>query len=171
MNATQLIAYCSIAAVAVSVAAIYITLRGVLNQLRVTVFITYTERFAKVMSTLPFEARRPGSDYHLTADPAERVRIFGIFRDYLNLCSEEMWLRQQHRIDRATWQIWERGMRQVAQFPPFRAAWQELACEYDYYREFQDFVNKRLLTDIPGPRKAAGEQGGQKPVAAGPAGQ
>ena len=62
MNATHLIAAGS---VAVSVAAIIITLRGVINQLRVTVFLTYTERYAKVMAALPFEARRPGSDYQL----------------------------------------------------------------------------------------------------------
>ncbi len=168
MNATHLIAAGS---VVVSVAAIIITLRGVINQLRVTVFLTYTERYAKVMSALPFEARRPGSDYQLSSDPEERDRVLGIFRDYLNLCSEEMWLKKKHRVDRATWRIWERGMRQVARFPPFRAAWQELACEYEYYDEFRNFVTTRLLAGIPGPRKAADEPDSPKPVPAGPAGR
>ena len=58
-------------------------------------------------------------------------------------------------------------MQQVARFPPFRAAWQELACEYEYYEEFRKFVTTRLLPGIPGPRIP----GDPKPVAAGPAGQ
>jgi hypothetical protein len=90
----------------------------VLDQLRVTVFITYTDRYAKVMNKVPFEAREPGSNYRLASRPEdERIRVLGAFREYFNLCSEEIWLHEHHRIDRATWNVWKRGMQQVARFP------------------------------------------------------
>ncbi len=104
------------------------------------------------MNGVPFEARRPGSDYQLDSRPAEeQARVLSAFRDYFNLCSEEMWLHEQHRIDKATWRIWERGMQQVARFPSFREAWEFLACEYDCYERFQKFVAKGLLERAPDP--------------------
>jgi hypothetical protein len=121
-------------------------LKGVRDQLRVTVFLTYTERYSKVMNGVPFEARRPGSEYQLDSRPAEEQNgVLSAFREYFNLCSEEMWLHEHRRIDRATWRIWERGMRQVARFPSFREAWEFLACEYAYYDRFQKFVTEELL--------------------------
>jgi hypothetical protein len=166
MNLTQWIAVGGSILVAVgSAAAIVFALRGVRDQLRVTVFLTYTERYATAMGALPFEARRPGGDYQLSAESAEeRARVFGTFRDYFNLCAEEMWLRQHRRIDRATWQIWERGMQQVALFPPFREAWLYLAGEYDYYKEFQSFVTSRLLPESLGPGAAGPGDAGAVPA-------
>ncbi len=150
MTTTQWIALASVAAVVVSALAIAVALKGVRDQLRVTVFLTYTERYSKVMNGVPFEARRPGSDYQLDSRHAEeKARVLSAFREYFNLCSEEMWLREHRRIDRATWQIWERGMQQVARFPSFREAWEFLASEYAYYGRFQKFVTEGLLQRAP----------------------
>jgi hypothetical protein len=146
MTTTQWIAIASVAAVGVSALAIAAALRGVLDQLRVTVFLTYTDRYAKVMNQVPFEAREPGSNYRLASRPEdERIRVLGAFREYFNLCSEEIWLHEHRRIDRATWNVWKRGMQQVARFPSFREAWEMLAVEYDYYGDFQSFVAKELI--------------------------
>lgn len=138
-----------IAAVVISALAIVAALNNVRDQLRVTIFLTYTERYAKVMNGVPFDARQPGSKYRLSLRPEEeRIRVLGAFREYFNLCSEEMWLHQQHRIDRATWTVWERGMQQVARFPTFREAWEVLGPEY--YETFQCFVAERLLPQALG---------------------
>jgi hypothetical protein len=146
MTTTQWIAVASVAAVVVSAFAIAAALKGVRDQLRVTVFLTYTERYAKIMNGVPFEARRPGSKYRLNLQPAdERDRVLSAFREYFNLCSEEMWLYEHRRIDQATWRIWERGIQQVAQFPSFWEAWEFLSCEYDYYEKFQEFVTGGIL--------------------------
>lgn len=135
----------------VSAVAIVVALNGVRDQLRLSVFLTYTERYAKAMSGVPFEARRPGGRYELsTQSVEERERVLGAFREYLNLCSEELWLHDRHKIDKATWCIWESGMQQVACFPPFREAWEYLAPEYEYYTRFQRFVAERLLQRSPG---------------------
>jgi hypothetical protein len=147
MTATQWIVIASVAAVVVSALAIVAGLRGVQDQMRVTVFLEYTERYAKIMQNMPYQARDPDSDYRLSSQPSdERHRILAIFREYLNLCSEEKWLHDQKRIDHRTWRIWQCGMQDVARFPPFREAWSTLESEYTAYKDFQDFVARTLLS-------------------------
>lgn len=146
MNATQWIVLISAAAVAVSAVAIVAGLKGVRDQMRVTVFLEYTERYAQIMKNMPHEAREPGSGYQLASQSSEeRLRVLAVFREYLNLCSEEKWLHDQRRIDNPTWKIWECGMQDVARFPPFPEAWSVLKSEYDGYPDFQDFVIRTLL--------------------------
>jgi hypothetical protein len=73
------------------------------DQLRVTIFITYTDRFSHVMNKVPFEARKPSSGYRLAARPEdERIRVLSAFREYFNICAEEVWLKKNRRIDRQT---------------------------------------------------------------------
>jgi len=146
MNTTQWIASASVAAVVISALAIAAALKGVRDQLRVTIFLTYTERYSKIMNEVPFEARQPGSGYRLTSRPDdERTRVLEAFREYFNLCSEEMWLYKHRRIDRETWNIWEQGMRQVARFPSFLESWQVLNIEYEYYDDFQRFITREMI--------------------------
>ena len=146
MTATQWIVIASLAAVIVSALAIAAGLKGVRDQLRVTIFLEYTKRYSKVMQSMPSMAREPGSGYQLASQSEEeRRRVLAIFREYLNLCSEEKWLHDQNRIDEPTWRIWEQGMLDVACFPPFREAWSLLQSEYSGYRDFQVFVTQTLL--------------------------
>lgn len=157
MTLTQWITTASVAAVVVSVLAIAAGLKGVRDQLRVTVFLTYTERYARIMNSIPFEARQPDSSYRLASRPEkERIRVLAAFREYFNLCSEEKWLHEHRKIDRATWEIWVRGMQVVAQFACFRDCWEFLVFEYDGYDKFQNFVEATLLSGA-----TASSQGGQ----------
>jgi len=113
------------------------------DQLRIAIFLEYTERYSKVMQNTPFEAREPGGRYRLSSQPKdERYRILSVFREYLNMCSEEKWLNEHRRIDHAVWSIWERGMQDTASFPSFAEAWEVLRSEYDAYTDFQNFVDK-----------------------------
>ncbi len=146
MTTTQWIAIASLATVIVSALAIVTGLKGVRDQMRITVFLTYTERYAKIMHDMPFDAREPGSGYQLASlTDDERHRVLTVFREYLNMCSEENWLHDHHRIDHPTWNIWKRGMQDSARFPGFRDAWEILAPEYDLYKDFQNFVTRSLL--------------------------
>ena len=146
MTAAQLITATSVAAVMISAFAIVAGLKGVRDQLRVTVFLTYTDRYARIMDGIPFEARQPGSGYRLAHQPRdEQTRVLSAFREYFNLSSEEKWLHEHRKIDRATWNMWVRSMQVVAQFPCFVEAWEALSFEYNFYVEFQNFVADTLL--------------------------
>lgn len=150
MTTTQWIAIASLATVIVSAMAILVGLKGVRDQLRITIFLEYTERYAKIMHDMPYQAREPGSGYRLDSQPNdERYRVLAVFREYLNLCSEENWLHECRRIDNPTWNIWKYGMQDVARFPSFREAWEILSPEYDGYKDFQDFVTRDLLPHAP----------------------
>ena len=145
MTTTQWITVATVAAVLVSALAIVAGLKSVRDQLRVTIFLEYTERYSKIMRDMPYEAREPGSGYRLTSQPKdERHRVLAVFREYLNLCSEEKWLYDHRRVDRPTWNIWKYGMQDVARFPSFQEAWQVLSPEYEAYEDFQEFVAELL---------------------------
>lgn len=148
MTTTQWITVASIAAVVVSALAIVFGLTSVRDQLRITIFLDYTKRYSKIMQDMPYEAREPGSRYSLASQPKdERHRVLAVFREYLNLCSEEKWLHDNRRIDHPTWSIWKYGMRDVARFPCFRDAWEILSPEYEAYGDFQNFVTKLLPSE------------------------
>jgi hypothetical protein len=122
MTAAQWITVASLAAVVVSALAIVAGLKSVRDprtalasagtaQLRITIFLEYTKRYARIMQHMPFEAREPGGHYRMASQSKdERRLILEAFREYLNMCSEEWWLHDQGRIDQATWIIWKRGM-------------------------------------------------------------
>jgi hypothetical protein len=138
-----------IGAVIVSLIAIRAALMGVRDQLKTAVFIAYTERYSRVMAQLPFEARSPGSGYRLDDVPeAERTVVLSAFREYFNLCSEEWWLKSNQRIDNATWQVWELGMKEVARLPCFAEAWQGLCEEYASFDQFRGFMNGMAVTGL-----------------------
>jgi hypothetical protein len=134
----------SVAAVVVAIIALAVALKGVRDQLRTATFLAYTERYGKTMAALPYAARRPGSGYRLDkVEMEERINVQSAFRDYFNLCSEELFLHSIGRIDAKTWQIWRLGIRQVMEFPCYEEVWKELGPEYEYYREFV-----RFMTDL-----------------------
>jgi hypothetical protein len=131
--------------------------------MRVTVFLEYTERYAEIMQDMPYAAREPGSGYRLASQSEEeRNRVLAVFREYLNLCSEEKWLRDQKRIDGPTWKIWEQGMLDVAHFPPFREAWSLLESEYNGYSDFQLFIKQVLILGVPPDQPVMGKHSSQE---------
>lgn len=130
------------ATVVVTGLGVVVALKGVRDQLRIATFLTYTERYASLMARMPFEARRPDSEYDLDkVPPEERQIVLVVFRDYFNLCSEELWLASSGKIDKGTWRIWKMGIRQVAGFPSFASAWSELRDEYVVYSDFRTFMD------------------------------
>jgi hypothetical protein len=109
---------------------------------------------------MPFEARTPGSGYDLDkVPPGEREEVLRVFRDYFNLCSEELWLASSGRIDKGTWELWSTGIAQVAEFPSFALAWGVLREEYVVYAEFRRFMDsvssRRVEIDDPSKKPQA----------------
>ena len=130
------------ATVVVTGLGVVMALKGVRDQLRISTFLAYTDRYAALMARMPFEARRPGSGYDLEqVPPEEKETVLAVFRDYFNLCSEELWLASSGKIDKGTWKLWRQGIREVAGFPSFASAWAVLRDEYIVYSDFRDFMD------------------------------
>jgi hypothetical protein len=148
MTTEQWIAASSVAAVVVGASAIVVSMTHVRDQFRTLIFLVYTDRYSKTMSRLPFAARHPGSSYRLSEIPeSERTEVLAAFRDYFNMCAEEMWLKSTGRIDSGTWRVWHEGMKDVVRFPSFTEAWQQLADEYSYFTKFRKFMDS-LIADV-----------------------
>jgi len=151
LTTDQILAVAQVAAVIVAAIAILVSLSGIRSQLWLTTFAEYTRRYSEIMEGLPFEARRPGGNFNLHALPAgERDHVLSVMRRYLNLCSEELYLRQRRQIDRATWEIWRTGMRDTRRLPCFAGVWPVLRSEYDYFPRFVSFVES-LMAGEPTP--------------------
>jgi len=130
----------NLAAVAIGGIAILITIAGLREQPQTSTFLEYTKRYSETMSVLPFDARTPGADLHLADLLADaRMKVLTAYRDYFNLCWEEMWLFQMRRIDVATWREWTESMADTMTFPCAGEAWDVLRREYGPDSEFSKF--------------------------------
>ena len=163
MTTEQWIAASSVAAVLVAAIAIIVSMTHVRDQLRTLTFLVYTDRYAKIMGRLPYSARRPGGTYQLSAlSDDERDEALAAFREYFNMCAEEMWLKSTGRIDSATWKVWNQGIKEAARVPSFAEAWQELADEYRYFTKFRLFMDAlvaEIAKEPPAPVKGRSTSG------------
>jgi hypothetical protein len=145
LSANGVIAITGVGTLIVSAVAILLSLRGVRNQLWLHTFSEYTRRYAEVVVELPPAARNPRVEFDLMKlDAGERERLLNVVRSYLNLCSEEHYLHDKHRIDHQTWGIWTTGMEDMFRLGWFRQAWDELKDEYRLYPEFREFFGNRV---------------------------
>lgn len=93
----------------------------------------------------------------------------GDFYHYFDLCNEQAFLRQQHRISGPTWEMWGDGIRTNMSRPAFASAWHEVKakskCDFaelrwlestDYRGDPKD-LPQHFDTDshVPGLRRAA----------------
>jgi hypothetical protein len=125
----------------VTAVAVYVTLRGLRDQLWLQTFTDYTRRYLNVIEDLPDAARLPAGQWSAEAVSGEdRRAIDRAIRRYLNLCSEEFYLHSRGRIDRQTWEVWRNGMRATMALPAFQDGWARVGPDYAYYAEFHLFM-------------------------------
>jgi hypothetical protein len=141
----EIIAIATVAGVLIALGALWVTLRGVRDQLWLHTFAEYTRRYGEIVRELPSEARRPGGKFVFEdLPPDEQGQVLNTARAYLNLCSEEFFLHARGRIDEETWAIWREGMERVLGAPWIRSTWTILKPEY-LYSDFCAFVETCLM--------------------------
>lgn len=144
----QIGALAALATVLLTGIAIFVTLRGIRDQLRLQTFSEYTRRYGEIVRDLPSESRSPVGEFDLSSLlPERRDVVLNTARAYLNMTSEEFFLNSKGHIDPDTWEIWQAGMRETLGLPWLRQAWQELRPEYTYVAEFAHFVDSSLSED------------------------
>jgi hypothetical protein len=142
MSTNQVIAIAEVAAVLIAGGGIYMTLRGLRDQLWLTTFSEYTRRYSEITRKLPAESRRPGSDFQVEALPKDQQgELQNAVREYLNLCSEEFYLHNRKKVDEETWTIWKLGMEETVRLPWIRETWASVRDEYTYYPDFCKFLD------------------------------
>jgi hypothetical protein len=127
---------------------VYVTLRGIRDQLWLQTFAEYTRRYAEIVRELPSESRRPDGSFDLdTLATEDRGRVLNAARGYLNLTAEEYFLHKRGRIDHETWEIWKSGIVATMTLPWVRLAWTELEQEYMYFPEYCSFVSECMAAE------------------------
>jgi len=153
----EIVLLATVATVVLAGAGVWITLRGIRDQLWLQTFAEYTRRYSEIVRDLPSESRRPGSDFSLDAlNPDERGRVLNAARAYLNLTSEEFFLHGRGRIDDETWRIWKTGIAQTVRLPWLALAWQELETEYLYFEDYCRFISECLAEPALGLSRKVG---------------
>ena len=160
-----IIAGAEVAAVAIAAAAILASVQGLKNHLWLLTFAEYTRRYSDIMEALPFEARRPGGNFVLENLPTnEQQVVLGAIRNYLNLCSEELYLHRRNKVDDETWRIWNSAMREVVQLPSLRHGWAVMRVEYLYFPEFCSFMDSLVAAGQGPARSTGGDAAIQEPA-------
>jgi hypothetical protein len=143
MTANQIIAISAVAALILSAMAIAVTIRSLRDQLWLQTFAEYTRRYSDIVTDLPSESRSPDSDFSIESlHQDEQGPFLNRVRAYVNLCSEELYLRRHKRIDKETWSIWTEGIEATVALPWFRSGWPALRREYSFFPEFCVFVDE-----------------------------
>lgn len=135
--------FAQLGVLALTAIAVYVTLKGLRDQLWLQTFTEYTRRYNELMDELPEAARLAApqwQEHQLTQ--GEGLALDRAFRRYMHLCSEEYFLHLRGRIDRQTWDIWRDGMQTTMALPSFRGCWDRVGATYAYFSEFHAFMSE-----------------------------
>ncbi len=75
-----------------------------------------------------------------TLDPIDTEAALPTFYRYFDLCNEQVFLRETHRVSASTWAQWREGIATNVGRAAFLAAWR--AIESDIPGEFREFRNE-----------------------------
>ncbi|MEO7840411.1 MAG: hypothetical protein ABIU06_13775 [Anaerolineales bacterium] len=125
----------------VGVAALFWGVKSYRDQMNAQLFLEFTKRFEEVMQSFPKNVWSSRLNIDGKPPPKSKAVSLSVLR-YLNLCSEEYYLRQKNWLYKETWEIWERELIRTLQTPLFRREWKTLSTEFESYPKFKEYVNK-----------------------------
>ncbi len=118
------------------------------RQMNGDIFLKYTERFEKVMSSFPANAWQARLHLDGAAPDASPELTVAVLK-YMNLCGEEFHLWRSGYLQNSIWTIWRDEMCRTFRTPLFRREWPSLRAEFDSFPEFLTFVEKALVAPTP----------------------
>jgi hypothetical protein len=110
------------------------------HQMNAKVYLTYTKRYEAIMASFPPEALSARFDLTGSLPEPSNQLTFCVLK-YLNLCSEEFYLRRCGYLARAVWSIWEQEMKRTLGSPLVAREWQHLRHEFTSYPDFMVLVD------------------------------
>ncbi|HWG41875.1 MAG TPA: hypothetical protein VN688_03745 [Gemmataceae bacterium] len=117
------------------------------KQMNWQVYLTYTERYEKILGAFPSGALESRLRLGETLPPqSEELRI--CILKYLNLSSEEFFLYQTGFVSKKIWNIWRPEIERAVRTPMLKREWQRIRHEFKSYPEFFAFV-ERVQSDKP----------------------
>ncbi len=138
---TEISSLAATAALVVGLVYGMIQLKAMKDQIGVTVFTTYTQRYMDLMAKLPASAY----DTLAKSKPAQPISDaeLSVIRTFFDLWSEEHYLHTRGLVDRKVWKLWENGIRFHMKARDFRDAWKRI---YDPKSERYDAAFVQLMS-------------------------
>jgi hypothetical protein len=131
--------FLTVASILIAVCAFLWGVKSYRDQMNAQLFLEFTKRFEEVMQAFPKNTWPNRLNIKGKPPPKSKALSLSVLR-YLNLCSEEYYLRQKGWLYKETWGIWERELIRTLQTPLFRREWRELANEFESYPKFKEYV-------------------------------
>ena len=96
-----------------------------------------TQQYREISQRIPMKAllgkRLDQQEWNDTLDD---------FFRYIDLSNEQVFLRQNNRVSRATWRLWSEGIRLKLELPSFKEAWEHIK------REAPDSFNELRMLEL-----------------------
>ena len=104
---------------------------------------TLTQQFRDIIWKIPVDAL---IGLEISEEQYQQTRD-DFFR-YIDLSNEQVFLRKNNRISKATWELWRDGMKAFLARPSFNRAWKEFkAASPDIFRELRRLEGENFETD------------------------
>jgi hypothetical protein len=110
------------------------------RQLHAQIFMKYTERYEHILDRFPENAL--AARFDAQALPPESSQLSLCVLKYLNLCSEEFYLRTRGYLPEDLWGIWEKDLKRIIGSPLFRREWKSLRGEFLSHTPFLEYVER-----------------------------
>jgi hypothetical protein len=111
-----------------------------IKQSNIQIFLQYTQRYENIMDCFPEDARfyRLNSNKEL---PPERSELTVAVLKYINLCSEEFYLRESGQLSKKVWNIWKEELDRTLQSNLVKREWPKIKNEFISYPKFQKYTD------------------------------
>jgi hypothetical protein len=110
------------------------------RQMHAQIFMKYTERYEHILDHFPENAL--AARFDTLALPPQSSQLSLCVLKYLNLCSEEFYLRTQGYLPEALWSIWEGDLKRIIGSPLLQREWPSLRAEFLSHQSFLAYVER-----------------------------
>ena len=116
------------------------------KQSNIQIFLQYTHRYETIMDNFPEDARFYRLNSGKDLPPESNGLTIAVLK-YINLCSEEYYLRESGQLSKKVWNIWKDELERTLQSNLVKREWPKLKGEFNSYGKFQDFVENLIKKD------------------------
>jgi hypothetical protein len=116
------------------------TINNYRRQATMQVLMKYTERYERILDQFPQDALEARFDAKIL--PPQSPQLTLCVLKYLNLCSEEYYLRTHGYLAESVWRIWEGDLKRIIGSPLWRREWLSLRTEFVSHPDFLEYVQR-----------------------------
>jgi hypothetical protein len=116
------------------------TINNYRRQMNAQVLLKYTERYERILEQFPENARAGRFDTRVLPPQSSQLTLCVL--KYMNLCSEEYYLKQHGYLSESVWHISEGDLKRMIASPLVQREWPALRSEFSSHQEFLQYVER-----------------------------